>query len=141
MPAQNVIEYITIASAGNATDFGDLLEANKGPVTGSSSTRGIIAGGQTAAGYTNTIQYVTIASTGNATDFGDLTQAINEKGIGVSNNISFFRCGGGTSSGDTNVIDTVTIASTGNATDFGDMSAPSGAAGQAGASNAHGGLQ
>ena len=30
-PAVNIIDYVTIASAGNATDFGDLAAVNYGP--------------------------------------------------------------------------------------------------------------
>jgi hypothetical protein len=59
---------VTIASTGNATDFGDLISAFGGCAGCSSATRGLVGGG----GPSNVIQYVTIASTGNATDFGDL---------------------------------------------------------------------
>ena len=67
----NTIEFITIASTGNAQDFADLYEARSLIGGTSNATRGIFAGGS----YTNTIQYVTIATTGNAADFGDLTIA------------------------------------------------------------------
>ena len=77
------MDYITIASTGNATDFGDLLDGNQGQGRGnmSNTTRGVFAGGfDYPAGNTlNTLQYITIASTGNATDFGDL---ITAKGSG-----------------------------------------------------------
>jgi hypothetical protein len=71
----NVIEYITIASAGNATDFGDLIAQTRRCAAASSSLRGLVIGG-IAAVRINVIQYVTIASTGNATDFGDLSGEI-----------------------------------------------------------------
>ena len=71
----NVIEFVTIATLGNATDFGDLLTQRYTPGSGSSKTRGVVAGGNTQPGYTNAIEFVTIASAGNASDFGDLTQA------------------------------------------------------------------
>jgi hypothetical protein len=67
----NVIDYVTIATAGNATDFGDLLAAGSGLAGCSSSTRGVFGG----INGTNVIQYVTIESTGNATSFGQLTVA------------------------------------------------------------------
>ena len=67
----NSISYITIATAGNSTDFGDLTVARDDLSSCSSSTRGIFAGGETAS-YQNVIDYITIATTGNATDFGDL---------------------------------------------------------------------
>ena len=69
---KNEIDYITIATTGNATDFGDLI-ANTNAITAgcASATRGVFGGGFTGS-YSNVIQYVTIATTGNATDFGDL---------------------------------------------------------------------
>ena len=70
-----VMEYVTIATLGNATDFGDLSVARYSPGSGSSTTRGVISGGNTQPGFTNTLDYVTTATTGNATDFGDMTQA------------------------------------------------------------------
>ena len=68
----NVIDYVTIASTGNATDFGDATQARQDASTAASPTRGIGAGGG-SPGYVNTMDYVTIASTGDAADFGDLT--------------------------------------------------------------------
>jgi hypothetical protein len=68
----NVISYITIATTGNATDFGDLTTVRLGMGACASNVRGVFGGGSST---TNIIEYVTIASTGNATDFGDLTLA------------------------------------------------------------------
>ena len=76
------MEYITIASTGNATDFGDLTVARGTMSTAASPTRGVMAGGLGSASE-NTIDYITIASTGNATDFGDLLTA-NQGGAGLS---------------------------------------------------------
>jgi len=71
----NSIEYITMASTGNGTDFGDLSVARtSGFGHVSSNVRGIFCGGTTPS-VTNVMDYVTIASTGNATDYGDLTAA------------------------------------------------------------------
>tara|TARA_Y100001973_G_C5196612_1_gene334712 strand:+ start:1278 stop:2231 length:954 start_codon:yes stop_codon:yes gene_type:complete len=64
------IDYITIASAGNATNFGDALNQEDATSATSNATRGIIAGNGGSGDY---ISYITISSTGNATDFGDLT--------------------------------------------------------------------
>ena len=67
----NTIDYVTIASLGNAQDFGDVTQSrssSKGQV--SSTIRGVFGSGNTPS-VTNTIDYVTIASTGNANDFGD----------------------------------------------------------------------
>ena len=72
--SSNIIEYITIATTGNSTDFGDLLTGVEGGSACTNNVSAVYAGGYTGS-YTNVIQYVTIASTGNATDFGDLTIA------------------------------------------------------------------
>ena len=72
----DTIDYITIASTGNATDFGNLTAINYRNAACSDGSRGVIGGGaETSSNKYNTIQYVTIASTGNATDFGDLTES------------------------------------------------------------------
>ena len=72
----NNIDYITIASTGNANDFGDSTHAGYG--SGSSSQiRGVQGGGYSSSSphpIVPTIDYTTIATTGNAVDFGDLTQ-------------------------------------------------------------------
>lgn len=73
----NNIDYITIASVGNATDFGDLSSTRAAMGAAASLTRGFFAGG-TSNGSTNVniIEYVTIASAGNATDYADLTATV-----------------------------------------------------------------
>ena len=73
----NTINYITIATFGNVTDFGDLNDDPGGPGGASSSTRGLCLGGF-APSNIDTIDYVTISTTGNATDFGNLTQTIGD---------------------------------------------------------------
>ena len=65
------IEFITIASNGNGTDFGDLTLARRKPAGASNSTRGVFAYGYVAPAFYNTMDYITIASAGNAQDFGD----------------------------------------------------------------------
>ena len=70
----NEIDYITISSTDNATDFGDLIEG-KGYLDGTSNgTRGVWFGGY-STGDKDRIQYVTVSTLGNATDFGNLTVA------------------------------------------------------------------
>ena len=74
----NIIDYITISTTGNATDFGDLTVARKNVASPTNSTtRGVFVGGYggSPAAIVNTIDYITISTTGNATDFGDLTTA------------------------------------------------------------------
>jgi hypothetical protein len=77
----NIIEYITIATTGNATDFGDLTQNTSGHGACSSLVTGVFGGGGSSA---NVISYVTIASTGDAADFGDLTDTMTDGG-GLSN--------------------------------------------------------
>ena len=75
--ASNVIEYITIASQGNGTDFGDLNYKAYLACSLASPTRALYAGGAAQPGPAkfNNIDYWQIASTGNATDFGNLTES------------------------------------------------------------------
>jgi hypothetical protein len=133
----NNIEYVTINTTGNATDFGDLTTARSYLAACSSNTRGVFAGGDTGA-TVNIIDYVTIASTGNALDFGDLTAA-KYLNAGTASSIRGV-IGGGLDSGSSlsNVIDYITIATTGNASDFGDLTLARYAL--SACSNAHGGL-
>ena len=74
------IDYITITTTGNATDFGDLADRwNTGCL--SDGLRGVWAGGyDDTSNVSNIIDYIVIqtlsnANTGNATDFGDLSDA------------------------------------------------------------------
>jgi hypothetical protein len=72
------MDYITIATTGNATYFGDLTVARLYNSACSSTIRGVFGGGfNSSFAQTNVIDYITIATTGNATDFGDLTVARN----------------------------------------------------------------
>tara|TARA_R100001440_G_scaffold63536_1_gene83772 strand:- start:4747 stop:5943 length:1197 start_codon:yes stop_codon:yes gene_type:complete len=119
----NVIDYINMASAGNASDFGDLSAATQRSAATASSTRAINGGGQ---GATSAITYVTIASTGNSSSFGNLLEAAagqSNYAFGAVSNGTRGIWGGGYPSGNTNVIQYVTIASAGDATDFGDLTA------------------
>ena len=70
----NVMEFITIATTGNATDFGDATSAITTVANLFSPTRGVFAGGYNGSSNVNSIQFVEIATTGNAQDFGDCTQ-------------------------------------------------------------------
>ena len=78
------IDFITIATEGNAQDFGDLTAAVHESGALASSTRGIHFGGETPDPLSNIIEFVTIATTGNATDFGDLTAAVGDDPAGCS---------------------------------------------------------
>ena len=73
------IIYITMASEGNATDFGKLSVGSQYLAATANQTRSVFAGGTTPAGTKlNIIEYITIASSGNACDFGDLGEGRQE---------------------------------------------------------------
>ena len=117
-PDVDVVDQIKPDSAGNATDFGDLLAARRKASAGGNDTRFIVAGGNADD---NVIQYMTYATSGNATDFGDLANSTNSsQGSSISNNVRYIHTFGVTS-GTSGEINYFTIASTGNATDFGDQ--------------------
>ena len=125
-PHGNTIDFLTISTFGDSTNFGDLTEERmSGGSMGSSETRGIFAGGQHPSPFTffNVIDFVTIASTGDATDFGDLeNKAYNVSGMSTRTR-GVAACGQkGPSFAAVNTIEFITIASTGNANDFGDLS-------------------
>ena len=112
------IDYITIATTGNALSFGNLANPLRHVAGASSSTRGCFAGESESAGTENIIEYITIATTGNATDFGDLT--VSRYGVRSCSSSTRGVFGGGGNPA-RNIIDYITIATTGNATDFGDL--------------------
>ena len=81
----DVIEFITIPTLGNGTDFGNTTYNAMQLSTGvSSRTRGIFSGGYTASGRTNAIMYITMSSSGDAADFGDM-QVARSGGAAFSN--------------------------------------------------------
>jgi hypothetical protein len=119
----NVIQFFTMASTGDATDFGDLNAAKDNSAGTGSPTRMLIAGGRDytpSATVVNKIEYITMSTTGNVTDFGDLTVARAELAR-ASNAVRSVFVSGGTPSPKVNTIDFVTTATTGDATDFGDL--------------------
>ena len=134
----SVIESKLTASDGNTVFFGDLISKLYLTSGLSSSTRGVIGGGNNPNGnFINSIQYITISTFGNASYFGDLT--VSRRGVGaVSTQIRGVFGGGAPGPAGVNTIDYVTIASTGNAVDFGDLSQPKDQPNTA--SDSHGGL-
>ena len=136
----NTIDFITLSSVGDATDFGDLVETQFFLSATSSQTRGLFSGGNNPQSV-NTIQFITIASTGNSVDFGDMSDVKRLHGS-VSNDIRAVFGGGmiNSSPNYTNSMNFVTIATTGNGIDFGDIPRSDGFAYTAGASDSHGGI-
>ena len=135
-----LIEFVTIASKGNATRFGDTTAGRRAATGGGNSVRGIFVGGYLTTSFQhNTMDYVTLASEGNAIDFGENIFTGAYSGA-TSNGTRMVIAGGyNAPSVRTNIISHVTIATTGNAQEFGDMSS-GGGTGPAAVSDSHGGL-
>ena len=115
----NTIDFVTIATTSNATDFGDATVAALARASLSNSTRGLSACGYIAPANINTIDFVTVANLGNATDFGDAT--VVRRGVARMGSSTRGIFAGGASPSLTDVMDFVTIATTGNAQDFGNL--------------------
>jgi hypothetical protein len=133
------MDYITIGSTGNATDFGDLTQARYDGGATSSTTRSVVGAGTDAGpSQYNVLDYVTIASTGDATDFGDLTDSRGGLAGCTGNSLRGVWAGG--QSPTRNTMDYITIASTGNAADFGDLNLAVFGGARGTISTGHGGL-
>ena len=122
----NVIQFVTVSSTGDASDFGDVSASNvaRACYSANDRTRGVFGGGATPQ-YLNVLHYITIQSTGNSVDYGDLANvgayrmgnvASTTRGLIMGNYAP-----GGDSHSNFNTIEFITIASTGNAQDFGDL--------------------
>ena len=122
-PSPNItgrLDYINIASTGDATTFHDGT-GMYAQASFSSSTRGVSAGG--ASPDNRNILFITLASTGEQTDSGgDLSSNLLYYGTGVSNSTRGLICGG-LAPGRKSEIEYVTIASLGNSQDFGHLTA------------------
>ena len=120
------IEFVTLSTTGNATDYGDLTDARASLTAVASRTRAVFACGY-SPGDSNTIDFITIASGGTAQDFGDNTASGNDgkrySPRGLSNSTRGLIGGGQSVPGGTMYTDItyITIAQTGNSVDFGDM--------------------
>ena len=130
------MDFITISTLGDSTDFGNCTQSNGGPKGNCNATRGVWAGFFTPS-VVNTIEFVTIATTGNTQDFGDLTVSrafCQSSGCSPTRGV----WAGGATPTRVNTIDFVELMTLGNAVDFGDTIAATNEGG--GMSNAHGGL-
>ena len=134
-PSVNM-DYVTIASKGNAVQFGKLTEKGDYRVGLSNNIRGIFAGGGNQTNKINNIDYIIIASTGNAQSFGDLT--ISRQSAGACSTQTRGTFSGGRTPSFVQIIDYITIASAGSAVNFGQLTDTRFNA--AGCSDSHGGL-
>ena len=134
----NTMDFITIATLGDAQDFGDMTVARREAIASSNAVRGVFGTGYTSPsspfGSSSELDYVQIASTGNGTNFGDSTYNRVEAYASFGNPVRGIigRGFGGTA------IDAFEYATQGDAVEFGDLSQSR--AGAAGFSNANGGL-
>ena len=134
------IQFVTIASQGNAQDFGNLTVGRTYPCVSGNQTRAVAVGGGQPTQNVDTMDYVTIASTGNAVDFGDAMQTHTELMGSNSSNVRMVFSGGNApgSSYDIEQIEFITIATKGDAQDFGKLHVPR--RGPSSLSDSHGGL-
>ena len=110
------MDYVNIATTGNAQDFGDSVRVTVQMANAGSSTRGIIAGGSVPASEAD---YYIFSSNGGTNDFGTLS--VNRRGTGACNDSTRALFAGGAPGPVYNVIDFFTFSTTGAANDFGDL--------------------
>jgi hypothetical protein len=125
----NSIEYVSLVTAGNGVDFGDLTSAIGAAGACADSVRGIRLGGVTSypATMTNVIDYFSLGAPGNAVDFGDM--AVTRRGVMSWGDRTRGGVAGGSNpwtEANKTEIDYITIQSKGNTTELGDLTAASG---------------
>ena len=110
----NTIDFITIASTGNAVDYGDLSGTTNSTGGVASPPRGIFFRPNT------NLDFVTIATLGDAHDFGDLPTNASQCGNGYGNSIRGEFSGGNPSTPAT-ARQSFIFATKGNVSKFGDL--------------------
>ncbi len=128
----NTIDFVTIATTGNAQDFGDSDEVGYNKTGVSSSTRGVYTQGRiynpSAGTGSNALEFITIATTGNGQDFGDLVGGGRATLCNAAMSSTRGILAGGLlspipppSTNFNNIIEVVTMATLGNSVNFGDL--------------------
>ena len=118
----NIIDYVTSSSTGNASDFGDLTQAQDN-LTGCADAN--IGRGFAGPSYQDMdqIEYITIATTGDAADFG--TTIVDCFGAAATSDGIYGWWHGGRASGGwgnaSNTIQYLVTATLGDASDWGDL--------------------
>ena len=121
-PATDEMQFIAIASLGDAVDFANLNTSMVGHYSGNDKTRGIV--GASESSNSNVIEYYTIQSLGNTVDFGDRASGAYKYTTGsVASTTRGLIMGGYDvpSAATVNNIDFLTIQTLGNTQEFGDM--------------------
>ena len=133
----NDIDYWTISSGTNASDFGNLVNTRSAPSTCSNDTndRGLFMCGRINGSYGDAIDYITITSTGNASAFGNVNGGDQGYGQGSKRGHAYgtsngtgergFNGGGYTSGGGVSNwykdVSYITISTLGNGQFFGNL--------------------
>ena len=121
----SIIDYITISTPGNATNFGNLSRARQllAATSNGTNNRGVFSGGKQGHTILFTIDYITISTPSNATKFGNLSVARRSLAA-TSNGINDTGIFGGGEQSNTilSTIDYITISTPSNATNFGNLS-------------------
>ena len=121
---QTVMEYLTIATTGNGTEFGNMSRDSAQGAIAASSTRGVVGGYRSNTpspnSMTSDMKYFTFSSGGGVSDFGDFNVAMYERQASGNNTRGIF-FGGILQPVGQNVIEYITMASTGDASEFGDL--------------------
>ena len=133
-PYSNTMEFVTISTLGNATDFGDMQDGRVFCSSASNAIRGIIVGDSYP--ITNVITFITIATLGTDEDFGDMYSS-RDGSCSAASSTRIVTMGGRNPS-NSNEIDYGQIMTKGNFKDFGNLSST--ATFMGGTSNGHGGL-
>ena len=116
----NVIQFVTFASTGNASDFGDINSARAAVGNLSNQIRAVCFGGSLSDGSKPTqIDAVTIAQSGTVFDFGDMSTHTNNTANLASSTRGIMA--GGSVPSRTNTIQFITINTSGDTVDFGDL--------------------
>ena len=107
------LDYIEMATVGNAIGFGDLTRINNTVAGFASPTRGIFAGGSGSPAPTTTVDTVIIASKASAIDWGEISYFYGSKG--ASNTVRGILSNQGG-------LESYQISTGGNSVDFGHRS-------------------
>ena len=126
----NVMQYVTMTSSGNATDFGDLVGKHRYPGSATNGTRAILFGGSGSPSYKTGIEMFNISTLGNAVDTGGDAKAASLMEQVYSPTRAIFVSGytpanapanGGTVDNIVPFTHYINIVSTGDTTNFGEM--------------------
>ena len=125
--ASNVMDFVEVATLGDAVDFGDLARSGSTGST-SNSTRGVFNYGDVPNSIV-TMNFTVISSQGGVADFGDLSFVTRDGPFGAGDNTRGILGGsaggpsnmGGSPGKGVNFIDFITFATTGDSNEFGNL--------------------